>query len=114
MEGSCSTGQSPQRAAVPVEEEEEEEEEEDTSLTDVCFSIVITTPCYLTVLSSTAQTHENLHKSCVGLFRNRSTFEMAVTTYQSTWCNIPEDLYLRTKFVGSLIVYFQTNIFFRK
>jgi hypothetical protein len=26
MEGSCSTGQSPQRAAVPVEEEEEEEE----------------------------------------------------------------------------------------
>jgi hypothetical protein len=25
MEGSCSTGQSPQRAAVPVEEEEEEE-----------------------------------------------------------------------------------------
>jgi AraC-like DNA-binding protein len=28
MEGSCSTGQSPQRAAVPVEEEEEEEEED--------------------------------------------------------------------------------------
>jgi hypothetical protein len=28
MEGSCSTGQSLQRAAVPVEEEEEEEEEE--------------------------------------------------------------------------------------
>jgi hypothetical protein len=28
MEGSCSTGQSPQRAAVSVEEEEEEEEEE--------------------------------------------------------------------------------------
>jgi hypothetical protein len=27
MEGSCSTGQSPQRAAVPVEEEEEEEED---------------------------------------------------------------------------------------
>jgi hypothetical protein len=26
MEGYCSTGQSPQRAAVPVEEEEEEEE----------------------------------------------------------------------------------------
>jgi hypothetical protein len=25
MEGSCSTGQSPQRAVVPVEEEEEEE-----------------------------------------------------------------------------------------
>jgi hypothetical protein len=25
MEGSCSTGQSPQRAAVPVKEEEEEE-----------------------------------------------------------------------------------------
>jgi hypothetical protein len=25
IEGSCSTGQSPQRAAVPVEEEEEEE-----------------------------------------------------------------------------------------
>jgi hypothetical protein len=29
MEGSCSTGQSPQRAVVPVEEEEEEEEEEE-------------------------------------------------------------------------------------
>jgi hypothetical protein len=28
MEGSCSTGQSPQRAVVPVEEEEEEEEQE--------------------------------------------------------------------------------------
>jgi hypothetical protein len=27
MEGSCSTGQSPQRAVVPMEEEEEEEEE---------------------------------------------------------------------------------------
>jgi hypothetical protein len=29
MEGSCSTGQSPQRAVVPVEEEEEEEDEEE-------------------------------------------------------------------------------------
>jgi len=28
MEGHCSTGQSPQRAVVPMEEEEEEEEEE--------------------------------------------------------------------------------------
>jgi hypothetical protein len=28
MEGSCSTGQSPQWAVVPVEEEEEEEEEQ--------------------------------------------------------------------------------------
>jgi hypothetical protein len=28
MEMYCSTGQSPQRAVVPVEEEEEEEEEE--------------------------------------------------------------------------------------
>jgi hypothetical protein len=28
MEGYCSTGQSPQRAIVPMEEEEEEEEEE--------------------------------------------------------------------------------------
>jgi hypothetical protein len=28
MEGSCSTGQSPQWAVVPVEEEEEEEEGE--------------------------------------------------------------------------------------
>jgi hypothetical protein len=28
MEGSCSTGQSPQRTVVPVQEEEEEEEEE--------------------------------------------------------------------------------------
>jgi hypothetical protein len=29
MEGYCSTGQSPQRAVVPVEEEEEEEGEEE-------------------------------------------------------------------------------------
>jgi hypothetical protein len=29
MEGSCSTGQSPQSAVVPVEEEVEEEEEEE-------------------------------------------------------------------------------------
>jgi hypothetical protein len=29
MEGYCSTGQSPQRAVVPVEEEEEEEEEKE-------------------------------------------------------------------------------------
>jgi hypothetical protein len=29
MEGHCSTGQSPQRAVVPVEEEEDEEEEEE-------------------------------------------------------------------------------------
>jgi hypothetical protein len=29
MEGYCSTGQSPQRAVVPMEEEEEEEEEEE-------------------------------------------------------------------------------------
>jgi hypothetical protein len=28
MEGSCSTGQSPQWAVVPVEEKEEEEEED--------------------------------------------------------------------------------------
>jgi hypothetical protein len=42
MEGSCSTGQSPQWAVVPVEEEEEEEEEVYTSaavrlvLKDLC------------------------------------------------------------------------------
>jgi hypothetical protein len=29
MEGYCSTGQSPQRALVPMEEEQEEEEEEE-------------------------------------------------------------------------------------
>jgi hypothetical protein len=32
MEGYCSTGQSPQRAVVPVEEEEEEEEDEEEEL----------------------------------------------------------------------------------
>jgi hypothetical protein len=37
MEGSCSIGQSPQRAAVPVEEEEEEEEEE---LKMHCFDVL--------------------------------------------------------------------------
>jgi hypothetical protein len=31
MEGYCSTGQSPQRAVVPMEEEEEEEEEEEVT-----------------------------------------------------------------------------------
>jgi hypothetical protein len=31
MEGYCSTGQSPQRAVVPMEEEEEEEEEDKPS-----------------------------------------------------------------------------------
>jgi hypothetical protein len=31
MEGYCSTGQSPQRAVVPMEEEEEEEEAEGAS-----------------------------------------------------------------------------------
>jgi hypothetical protein len=35
MEGSCSTGQSPQRAVMPVEEEEKEEEEEEEE-EDVC------------------------------------------------------------------------------
>jgi hypothetical protein len=38
MEGSCSTGQSPQWAVVPVEEEEEEEdeeEEEEGNITDL-------------------------------------------------------------------------------
>jgi hypothetical protein len=29
VEGYCSTGQSPQRAVVPMEEEDEEEEEEE-------------------------------------------------------------------------------------
>jgi hypothetical protein len=32
MEGSCSTGQSPQWAVVAVEEEEEEEEEEESTV----------------------------------------------------------------------------------
>jgi hypothetical protein len=32
MEGSCSTGQSPQWAVVPVEEEEEEEEFKENKL----------------------------------------------------------------------------------
>jgi hypothetical protein len=35
MEGSCSTGQSPQWPVVPVEEEEEEEEEEDSLLGNI-------------------------------------------------------------------------------
>jgi hypothetical protein len=35
MEGYCSTGQSPQRAVVPVGEEEEEEEEEE-SMYQIC------------------------------------------------------------------------------
>jgi hypothetical protein len=40
MEGSCSTGQSPQRAVVPMEEEEEEEEEESyMSLSEVNINI---------------------------------------------------------------------------
>lgn len=41
---------------------------------------------------------------------HRSTSEMAVTTYQSTWRNIPQDLYLSTKPVGTLVVYSHTKI----
>jgi hypothetical protein len=36
MEGSCSTGQSPQWAVVPVEEEEEEEEEVGYAISELC------------------------------------------------------------------------------
>jgi hypothetical protein len=36
MEGYCSTGQSPQRAVVPVEEEEEEEEEANENIDSKC------------------------------------------------------------------------------
>jgi hypothetical protein len=41
MEGSCSTGQSPQRVVVPVEEEEEEEEEEEYKEKELCVKLVI-------------------------------------------------------------------------
>jgi hypothetical protein len=41
MEGSCSTGQSPQWAVVPVEEEEEEEEEEENDDDHICIISVI-------------------------------------------------------------------------
>jgi hypothetical protein len=37
MEGSCSTGQSPQWAVVPMEEKEEEEEEEFHNFGNVVF-----------------------------------------------------------------------------
>jgi hypothetical protein len=39
MEGSCSTGQSPPWAVVPVEEEEEEEREEDSFTTVKKFAL---------------------------------------------------------------------------
>jgi hypothetical protein len=40
MEGFCSTGQSPQRAVVPVEEEKEEEaEEEEEEEEEVCLAV---------------------------------------------------------------------------
>jgi hypothetical protein len=39
MEGSCSTGQSPQRAVVPVEEEEEEEEVLNITCLPTCFGV---------------------------------------------------------------------------
>jgi heme/copper-type cytochrome/quinol oxidase subunit 2 len=41
MEGSFSTGQSPQWAVVPVEEEEEEEEEEEVVVVVVVVVVVI-------------------------------------------------------------------------
>jgi hypothetical protein len=47
MEGSCSTGQSPQWAVMPVEEEEEEEEEVLFSLKHMIkhtFSLYCTNP----------------------------------------------------------------------
>jgi hypothetical protein len=37
MEGYCSTGPSPQRAVVPMEEEEEEEEEEYMCVYNFCY-----------------------------------------------------------------------------
>jgi ribosomal protein L12E/L44/L45/RPP1/RPP2 len=40
MEGSCSRGQSPQRAVVPVEEEEEEEEEKEEEEEDQCTFMI--------------------------------------------------------------------------
>jgi hypothetical protein len=50
MEGYCSTGQSPQRAVVPVEEEEEEEEEEEDDDGDLHYLYYTTVPfriCFL-------------------------------------------------------------------
>jgi allophanate hydrolase subunit 1 len=38
MEGSCSTGQNPQRTVVPVEEKEEEEEEEEEEVIGIPVS----------------------------------------------------------------------------
>jgi hypothetical protein len=39
MEGYCSTGESPQRAVVPIEEEEEEEEEGEEEVNTDKFTI---------------------------------------------------------------------------
>jgi hypothetical protein len=53
MEGSCSTGQSPQWAVVPVEEEEEEEEEGCSSVVVVgCWNFpLVIGSCWSSVLS---------------------------------------------------------------
>ena len=50
---------------------------------------------------------KNLRKSCLGIFRNCSTSKMAVTT----WRNIPEDLYISTNSVGTLIFIFKRTSF---
>jgi hypothetical protein len=55
MEGSCSTGQTPQWVVVPVEEEEEEEEEEqeeeeeEVNLVGFVIRKVLTSLCILTM-----------------------------------------------------------------
>jgi hypothetical protein len=51
MEGSCSTGQSPQWAVVPVEEEEEDDEEEEEEEEEVYLSQFTTACLYYAVIT---------------------------------------------------------------
>jgi hypothetical protein len=57
MEGSCLTGQSPQRAVVPVEEEEEEEE-----VVDIVMCLLFYLPCY--VSTTCLALHVNISNVC--------------------------------------------------
>jgi hypothetical protein len=65
MEGSCSTGQSPQWAVVPVEEEEEEEEEEGKTNTvkhTVFWFQYTNEHCYSKVLDGLDSTAKSSYK----------------------------------------------------
>jgi hypothetical protein len=64
MEGSCSTGQSPQWAVVPVEEEEEEDDDDD----DDDDNVLLFRPVGCRALSH--ETFFNMCYECISVYTN--------------------------------------------